>query len=201
MVRKSIYLKNSSKFLILSDSLLKRFKTISFDVLSVPGARPQDLWDFLPPFNRFEKIILFVGGNALEDFQSKNGTFRSAQEPIEVATEIFELARALLLRTLTVFIAGVPPRGTEELQHKVLQLNAELNAFCNSQKQPIVFVGISHYLYDLKHISKDLCHFEKGAFAKIHKLLNEKILRKKFQKPCHCKTVHTFWKEYTTYPF
>ena len=191
MVRKSIYLKNSSKFLILSDSLLKRFKTFSFDVLSVPGARPQDLWDFLPPFNRFEKIILFVGGNALEDFQSKNGTFRSAQEPIEVATETFELARALLLRTLTVFIVAVPPRGTEELQHKVLQLNAELNASCNSQKQPIVFVDISHYLY----------HFEKGAFAKIHKLLNEKILRKKFQKPCHCKTGHTFWKEYTTYPF
>ena len=156
MVRKSIYLKNSSKFLILSDSLLKRFKTISFDVFSVPGARPQDLWDFLPLFTRFEKIILFVGGNALENFQSKSGTFRSAQEPIEVATEIFELARALLLRTLTVFIVGVPPRGTEELEHKVLQLNAELNAFCNSQKQPIVFVGISHYLYDLKHISKDL---------------------------------------------
>ena len=151
MVRKSIYLKNSSKFLILSDSFLKRFKTISFDVLSVPGARPQDLWDFLPPFNRFE-IILFVGGNALENLQSKNGTFRSAQEPIEVASETFKLARALLLRTLTLFIVGVPPRGTEELQ----QLNAELNAFCNSQKQPIVFVGISHYLYELKHISKDL---------------------------------------------
>ena len=114
MVRKSIYLKNGSKFLILSDSLLKRLKTISFDVLYVPGARPQDLWDFLPPFNRFEKIILFVGGNALENFLSKNGTFRSAQEPIEVATGIFELARPLLLRTSTVYINGVPPRGTEE---------------------------------------------------------------------------------------
>ena len=93
-----------------------------------------------------------MGGNALENLQSKNGTFRSAQEPIEVASETFKLARALLLRTLTLFIVGVPPRGTEELQ----QLNAELNAFCNSQKQPIVFVGISHYLYELKHISKDL---------------------------------------------
>ena len=118
MVRKSFYLKNNSKNLILSDSLLKKFKTISFDVLSVPGARPQDLWDFLPPFNRFEKIVLFVGGNTLEDFQSKSGTFREAKEPFQVATEIFELARCLILRTLSVFIVGVPPRGTGELQKR-----------------------------------------------------------------------------------
>ena len=99
--------------MILSHSFLKRFKTLSFDVLSVPRARPQDLWDFLPLFIRVAKIILFVGVNALDNFQSKNGSFRSAQEPIEVATEIFELARAFLLRTLTVFFVEVPPRGTD----------------------------------------------------------------------------------------
>ena len=85
--------------------------------MSVLGARPQDSGDFLPSLNRFKKIILFTLGNALENFQSKNDTFRSAQEPIEVATEIFELARALFLGKLTVFIVEVPPRGTKELQH------------------------------------------------------------------------------------
>ena len=131
----------------------------------------------------------------------KKGTFQSAQDPTENAAEVFELARALLLRILTVFIVLVSPRGTEDSQHNILQLNAELNAFCNSQKRPLVFVGISPYRYDLKHISKDLCHFEKGAFAKIHKKPNKKILRKKFEKPCQSKTVHTFRNEYTTYPF
>ena len=76
----------------------------------MPGARPQDLWDFLPPFNRFEKIVLFVGGNALEDFQSKSGTFREAKEPFQVATEIFELARCLILRTLCFYCGSATSR-------------------------------------------------------------------------------------------
>ena len=82
--------------MILSDLPLKRFKTISFDVLSVPA-----------PFDQLKHQLKLQ--------------------------QIFELARALLLRTLAVFIVGVPPRGTEELQDEVLQLNADLNAFCNTE--------------------------------------------------------------------
>ena len=54
-MRRSVLLKNNSEHLILSDSLLKKFETESFDVLSVPGARPKDLWDFLPPHNKYKK--------------------------------------------------------------------------------------------------------------------------------------------------
>ena len=39
---------------------------------------------FLPPFNKIE-IILSV--NALENFQSENGTFRAAEEPVEEPVE------------------------------------------------------------------------------------------------------------------
>ena len=61
-MKRSLLLKNNSVNLILSDSLLKKFRTTSFDVLSVPGARPKDLWDFIPPPDKFEKIVLFIGG-------------------------------------------------------------------------------------------------------------------------------------------
>ena len=84
---------------------------------------------------------MFVCGNALEDFQSKSGTFCEAKELFQVATEVFVLARSLILRTSSVFFVGVPPRGTKELQKKVL----ELNTSCNLQKQPILFVEVSHY--------------------------------------------------------
>ena len=200
MVRRSVFLKNDSQNLILSDSLLKNFETISFDVLSVPGARPVDIWDFLPPCNKYKKIVLFLGGNALENFTSKGGIFRSAQEPAEVAVEICDLAQALILRATDVFIVAVPPRGTVEIQNKVLELNAELNLYCRYYYQRITFVGISHYLYDLKHISKDLCHLEKGAFAKVHKLLNEKVLKTKF-KVLSPKKFPTLPKVYFTSPF
>ena len=193
-------LKNNSENLIISDSLLKSFETVSFDVLSVPGARPEDLWNFIPPCNKFKKIVLFIGGNALENFLSKSGNFRSAQEPIEVAIEIHDLAKALTLRSKEIFIVGVPPRGTIELQNKVRQLNTELNSLCKELQPKIVFVGVSHYLYDLKHISKDLCHFENQAFAKVHKLLNEKVLKKKFKKSS-CNKFTPIRKEYSSYPF
>lgn len=198
MVRKSFYLRNNSRNLILSDSLLKKFSTLSFDVLSVPGARPSDLWDFLPPYSKFEKVVLFVGGNALESFESKSGNFRCAQEPSEVANQVFDLAHALSIRATEVFVVGVPPRGSEDLQAKVLQLNAELNS---RQNKRIVFVGISHYLYNLKHISKDLCHFKKRAFSKIHKLLNEKILKQKFRKDSSLNKKYPPIIEYSSYPF
>ena len=181
-MKRSLLLKNSSVNLILSDSLLKKFRTTSFDVLSVPGARPKDLWDFIPPPDKWEKIVLFIGGNALEHFVSKSGSFRSAEEPSQVALEIFDIAQDLISRTKKVFVVGVPPRGTSELQSEVLQLNAELNSLCGQLCSNIIFVGVSHYLYDLKHISKDHCHLESKAFAKVHKLLNEKVLKWKYSK-------------------
>ena len=96
-------MQNKSQYLSLSDSLLKSFKTISFDVLSVTGDRPVDIWDFLPPCNKYKKIVLFLGGNALERFTSESGTFRSAQKPAEVAVEICDLAQALRLRAAEYF--------------------------------------------------------------------------------------------------
>ena len=60
-MKRSLLLKNNSVNLILSDSLLKKFRTTSFDVLSVPGARPKDLWDFIPPPDKFEKMCYLLG--------------------------------------------------------------------------------------------------------------------------------------------
>ena len=198
-MKRSLLLKNDSVNLILSDSLLTKFRTLSFEVLSVPGARPQDLWEFLPPQNKFEKIILFIGGNSLENFVSKSGIFRSAEEPAQVAIEICDIAQALLSRTKQIFIIGIPPRGTAELQSKVIQLNAELNLHCRQLNPSILFVGVSHYLYNLKHISNDLCHLENQAFAKVHKLLNEKVLKKKYSNDLRKNKTSTT-KEFSTYP-
>ena len=110
-MRRSVLLKNNSEHLILSHSLLKKFETESFDVLSVPGAHPKDMWDFIPLHNKYKKMILFIGGNSLGNFVSKSGAFTSAQEPVQVAIEIFEIAFALTSRKEEVFIVGVPPRG------------------------------------------------------------------------------------------
>ena len=99
-------------------------------MLSVPGARAVDIWDFLTPCNKYEKIVLFLGGPALESFTSKSGTFRSAQKPAEVAVEICDGTQALSLRAAEGFFVAVPPRGTVEIQNEVLELNADLNLFC-----------------------------------------------------------------------
>ena len=93
----------------MSDSLLKKYRTTSFDVLSVLGARPKDLWVFIPPPDKFEKTVLFIGGNVLGKFVSKSGSFRSAKEPSQVAIEICDIAQALISRTKKVFVIDVPP--------------------------------------------------------------------------------------------
>ena len=178
MVRKNIYLDHHSENLILSYSLLKEFKTQSFNIWSVPGARPEDFYSFLPPFSRFTRILLFVGGNTLEDFTTKGGLFRPRKDPIVVALEIVDLAYTLSIRSDSVFVVGIPPRGYSCLQSKISSLNRYLSHFLANTS--ITFVGISHYLYDLSYISDDLCHFLPRAFAKIHKLLNRKVLKEKF---------------------
>ena len=70
----------------------------------------------------------------------KSGTFRSAQEPAEVAVKICDLARALSVRAAEGLIVAVPPRGTAEIQ-KVLELNTDLNLYCRHY-QRIVFVWV-----------------------------------------------------------
>ena len=67
-MKRSLLLQNISVNLILAVSSLKKFRTTSFDILSNPGTRPTHLWDFIPPPNNFEKSVLFIGGNALENF-------------------------------------------------------------------------------------------------------------------------------------
>ena len=60
---------------------------------------------------------------------------------------------------------------------KVQELNAEMNAFYKLQKQPIIFVGVTYYLYYLKQLTANVFHLENEAFAKVHELLNEKRLQ------------------------
>ena len=147
-----------------------------------------------------KKLCNFLGKNALENFVSKSGSFRSAEEPSQVAIDFCDIAQALISRTKKVFVTGVPPGGTSEVQSKLLQLNAELKSHCGQLCSNIFLVGASHYLYDLKHISKDLCHLENKAFVKVHKLLNENVLRKKYSKDPNKKVTSTT-KESWRYPF
>ena len=145
MVRDNIYLDNHSENLILSDSLLKDFKTQSFNILSVPCARPEDFYSVLLPFSRFTRIVIFLGGNTLEDFTTKCGIFHPRKDPIVVAIESVDLAHTLSLRSDSVFVVGIPPRGYSCFQLKVSSLSLYLSHFLGNTS----ILGISHYLYDL----------------------------------------------------
>ena len=89
----------------------KTFESGNRNILSLPGATIKDVYNFVPPINRYCKIIMFIGGNDLY-----NGCKPSDKTPIDIPNQLIELANFLTERTNELFLIGIPERNKNKEQ-------------------------------------------------------------------------------------
>lgn len=162
---------SSSKYLLIADSQGRNLTFPNFNILSIPGAKIRDARTFLPPRDRYDIIVLFVGGNDL--FQGK---FPSAISTEDVAKELICLANEAASLARQVFVIGIPPR------HGQVQRTKSVNSYlANSKDSKWLFRGISRSIYSTaKHTGGDDVHLEPKALSGIRSILKLRILRKLF---------------------
>ena len=86
-MRYHIFKESVRRNLLFADSQAKYLDFANFNILSLIGAKANDVYNFIPRVGRFDIIVLFVGGNDL--FQGKSPFKVSSQE---VADKISDLA-------------------------------------------------------------------------------------------------------------
>ena len=89
-MRYHIFKESVQRNLLIADSQAKCLDFANFNILSLPGAKVHDVYNFIPRVGRFNIIVLFVGGNDL--FQGKLPSKVSSEE---VADKISDLANVL----------------------------------------------------------------------------------------------------------
>ena len=91
--------------LLIADSQARHLKAGNLNIISLPGAKARDVYNFIPPKNEFDLIILFVGGNDLFDYTEPSYT-----PAPQIANEIIALANFLSERAKQVFVLEIPER-------------------------------------------------------------------------------------------
>ena len=79
-----------TKTLLIADSQARHLKAGNLNIISLPGAKVRDVYNFIPPKNEFDLIILFVGGNDLFNYSEPSYT-----PAPQMANEIIALANFL----------------------------------------------------------------------------------------------------------
>lgn len=141
------------------------------NILSLPGGRIKNVYDFIPEEGQYDNIILFIGGN--DCFQKSAEP--SSRTHTQIAADLNDLGNILAPRAKEVFILGVPerhqqPERTKEVNKDLLKL---------SQKASWKFRSISKFLY-AKHISGDDVHIDVEGLKNIKKLLKQRVLYNKY---------------------
>ena len=69
--RYHVYRTSSTKTLLIADSQARNLEAGNLNILSLPGACVRHVYNFIPPKDIFDIIILFVGGNDLYFFKNQ----------------------------------------------------------------------------------------------------------------------------------
>ena len=106
---KAEYVWNSSQVLIVGGSLSRKFHMEQIDKLYFPGARSDDIRRIV---DRYTIIILFYGGNGVNDFP-KNGSMRYALTPGEILMDVTSVCDMLSPRRLFFLCCPLRTNGTD----------------------------------------------------------------------------------------
>ena len=158
--------------LFLTDSQGKALRFPNFNVLSAPGARIKDFYNFLPQPGQYETIVLFVGGNDLF-----NGRNPSSASELDIANELCLLADMACTLAPRVFVIGIPPR------HYQPQRSKHTNQILAAQASGWLFRGISKVIYDEDlHVRRDRVHLNHRGLSGVRSILKQRVLRAKFSE-------------------
>ena len=106
-MRYHLFKVSKTRNLLISDSQGKGLDIANFNVFSLPGAKIEHVYTFIPKRNVYDIIVLFIGGNNLFATTTKN-----------LVRQISDLANLLLTKAKKVFVLGIPLRNSQPLQAK-----------------------------------------------------------------------------------
>ena len=127
-MRYHIFKESVQRNLLIADSQAKYLDFANFNILSLPGAKVHDVYNFIPRVGRFDIIVLFVGGNDL--FHSKSPSKVSSEE---IADNISDLANVLGGKADKVFVLGIPPC------HNLRERTRAVNKLLSNRKKDWAF--------------------------------------------------------------
>ena len=168
-MRYHLFKSSKSRNLLIADSQVKELDIANFNVLSLPGACVRHVYNFIPKKDRYNTVVLFIGGNDL--FCNNAPSTKSAED---LTQELSDLANFLLTKIKSVFVLGIP------LRHSLPQRSKTVNALLASRKEGWKFRGISRQIYSDKHLKRDNVHLSSKALSGIGYILKSKILYKRF---------------------
>ena len=103
-MRYHLFRSSPKKSLFIADSQTRDLEFPNINILTLPGAKVNDVQRFIPPKGKYKLIAIFVGGN---DFY--NYCLPSESSVEQVVERICALADQLFLVTESVFVLAVPP--------------------------------------------------------------------------------------------
>ena len=174
-----------TKTLVIADSQARHLKAGNLNIISLPGAKVRDVYNFIPPKNEFDLIILFVGGNDLFNYSEPSYIPAS-----QIANEIIALANFLSDKAKHVFVLGIPER--DQNKERVEEVNKILDklAFRVPKTNPKVawkFRSVSTFISGLRYYEKDKIHLNSDGLNNLKNCIKERILYKKYRKELHSK--------------
>ena len=176
---KCFYNGHRNNILILGDSLLKTLYMGEVDFLCFPGARSDDVLEFLNNreirniVRRYDKIVLFFGGNSVNDFP-KQGVLRQAERPSEVFHNfVFIIEQMKTLRNgVKIGVLGCPNRfnGTWD---RIKELNELLRILPCEYR----FFGLGTKLSCKVVIDEDQVHLNQLGVTCLKSIIKHKIVK------------------------
>ena len=167
----TFYLSQTHKCSRRGPSFRSELKSGVLNVLSLPGGRIRNCYDFSPREKNYSVIILFIGAN---DCFYKGGVIsdRSAKD---IAEDLRDLASVLSDRAET-YVLGLPQRHDQPNRTK--DVNKLLLELIKSSVRK--FKGVGHYLGKKDVSSGDEIHLTEDGLKNLKRLMKTEILKKKF---------------------
>ena len=167
-----------NRTLIVGDSLLRNFYMYQVDRISIPGARSDDLEAFVHGYRfatfirHYSKIILFLGGNSVNDFP-KNNVMRQAETPGEVLFIWNNIVQRIkiLNPACNVAIVCVPIRtnGTADRLK-------ELNYIIGQVPEDCRYCGIGTKMFAVTVVNDDEVHLSEIGISYLKSIIKNKVL-------------------------
>ena len=154
---------SKTRNLLISDSQGKGLDIADFNVLSLPGAKTEHAYNFIPKKDLYDIIVLFTGGNNLFATTSENSV-----------RQISDLANLLLTKAKKVLVLGIPLRNFQSHQAK------DVNSLLASCQEGWKFREISRQVFSNKHLKKDNVLLNSYALSGITYILKSKILYERY---------------------
>ena len=146
--------------LLISDSQGKGLDIADFIVLSLPAAKTEHAYNFIPKKDLYDIIVLFTGGNNLFATTSEN-----------LVRQISDLPNLILTKAKKVLVLGIPLRNFQSHQAKDVNLLA-------SCQEGWKFREISRQVFSNKCLKKDNVLLNSYALSEI--ILKSRILYKRY---------------------